>query len=169
MKDHGVFLRAALQVARRHAHLHIVMCGKGVERENPQLGPLAGPFPQAQLHMLGERDDVAALMSAMDVFCSSSRSEAFPNVLGEAMAASLPCVVTDVGDSAAIVADTGMVVPSGDADALARALEAMLNLTMAERAQLGSQARQRIEQTYSIASVSRTYEALYRSTAAGDG
>jgi len=67
--------------------------------------------------------DMPAVYSSLDVLCSASCSEGFPNVIAEAMACGVPCVVTDVGDSARIVGDTGMVVPSKDSVRLATAIE----------------------------------------------
>lgn len=68
----------------------------------------------------------------MNIFCLHSRTEGLPNVVGEAMAMARPCVVTDVGDAAFLVADTGLVVPKDNAQALAAGLERLLSLPTAE-------------------------------------
>jgi len=164
MKDHVNFLRAISTLTNTHNELHIVMCGQGIEKANPQLTPYLQRLDDSRMHLLGERGDVPCLLAAMDLFCSSSWSEAFPNVLGEAMAAKLPCVTTDVGDSASIVGDTGLVVPPRDPDALAEALSRILVLAPAERTKLGERARLRIENHYSISTVAKAYESLYHAT-----
>jgi glycosyltransferase involved in cell wall biosynthesis len=109
------------------------------------------------------RNDMPELMAAMDVLTSSSYGEAFPNVLGEAMACGVPCVVTDVGDSAYIVGDTGRVVASGDMAGLAAALEALLALPPAEKAALGERAHARVAEHFEIGKVVGQYEAFYES------
>ena len=82
-------------------------------------------------------------------------------VIGEAMSCGVPCAVTDVGDSAGMVSHTGRVVPPGDMPALARAMDTLLALDPAERINLGTAARERIEKHFEIGHVTRLYEDYY--------
>ena len=88
----------------------------------------------------------AALYAGFDLHVSSSTSEGFSNALAEAMSCAVPCVATDVGDSAAILGDTGLVVPARDPDALAHAITTLA--TSPRLAVLGSAARARIQTRY---------------------
>ena len=113
-------------------------------------------------HFLGLRDDIPRLMASLDVLVSAStHGEAFPNVLGEAMACGVPCVVTDVGDSAYIVGDTGKVVAPDDMAGLAIALDNLLSLPTEERFKLGRQARLQIAENFEIGKVVNLYQSLY--------
>lgn len=161
-KDHASFLWAAVQVARVNPTARFLMVGREVSPENPALAGIVPPDCIDRFVFTGERSDVHRLMQAMDVFCLNSWSEAFPNVLGEAMACGVPCVATDVGDSAAIVGDTGIVVPPSDTGALAGGLEAMVQKSAHERQALGRAARQRIKANYSLDSVVAQYTDLYQ-------
>ena len=162
MKDHAGFLRAAAQVATRHQSVHFVLGGRGVVQQNESLIQLLPREIRGRFHFLGERSDVPDLMCAMDIFCQSSWSEAFPNVLGEAMATAVPCVATDVGDSADIVGDTGVIVPPKNADALVAGLEKVLRMPVEERQALGMAGRARAEQRYSLNAVVATICAALR-------
>jgi glycosyltransferase involved in cell wall biosynthesis len=104
---------------------------------------------------------VNILTAALDVSVLSSMSEGFPNVVGEAMSCGVPCVVTDVGDCAWIVGNTGRVVPPRNPSRLARAIEELLRLGAVGRAELGKRGRQRIMDHFSIDSVVRQYEKVY--------
>lgn len=161
------FFDAAGRLHRRLPDVHFVLAGEGLEMSNPAVAravDLAAVGPVTRL--LGIRKDVPRVMAAMDVLASSSSGEAFPNVVGEAMACGVPCAVTDVGDSATIVGDTGRVVRPADMPALAAALEELLSLPAHERAALGARARKRIAQYFEIGKVVKQYEALYDELAA---
>src|SRR5258708_34207675 len=95
------------------------MIGEGIDLENEELRELVASTGFAdKFKLLGFRQDVWNCLNAMDVFCLSSRSEGFPNVVGEAMSVGLPCVATDVGDIRTFLSDTGVIVPMEDASVL---------------------------------------------------
>jgi glycosyltransferase involved in cell wall biosynthesis len=100
-----------------------------------------------------------AAYSAMDVVVSSSSfGEGFSNAIGEAMACARPCVVTDVGDSARLVGDAGIVVAPESPAALA---EAIVQAASDRGSVLGAQARLRAQQHFSVeVLVERTAEVL---------
>jgi glycosyltransferase involved in cell wall biosynthesis len=91
----------------------------------------------------------------------ASLSESWPNVIGEAMACGVPCVVSDVGDAAAIVGACGRVVPPADATALAREIVAVLRLPANEWRRLGAAARSRIAGEFTLDRVTDLYSRLY--------
>jgi glycosyltransferase involved in cell wall biosynthesis len=163
MKDHRTFLRAASLVADAVPEAVFVLAGQGADGGNAVLAGWLDEIGLApeRVRLLGEREDMERLMAALDVLVSSSVGESFPNVVGEAMACAVPCVVTDVGDSASLVAETGLVVPPADASALSRAMLDMAGLGPAGRAALGRAARSRVAAGFSLASAVQRYEALY--------
>ena len=161
MKDHALFLKAAVDIAQRHTNTHFLLSGRDVSLNNGNLKQHIPVALSSRFHLLNERNDVAELMSAMDIFCQSSWSEAFPNVLGEAMAIGVPCVATDVGDSALIVGDYGVMVKPREKNALIKGVESLLLLSAADRKLLGAQARRQIEANFALDAVVKQYATLY--------
>lgn len=163
-KDYPTFLRAMDLVLDVRPDVHAVLVGEGVTAANPGLPLPAGAGRQARVHLLGERADAPALVAECDVAVSSSAfGESTPLVIGEAMAAGVPVVTTDVGDCARLVGDTGRVVPVRDADALAATVLALLGLPVEARFELGQRARRRICDEFSLDEMARRYEELYGS------
>ncbi len=169
MKDHRGFLDAATEVVRRHNKVRVLMAGEGVSWLNPELsGWISARGLQDHVYLLGRRDDVPRITAALDVAVSASaRNEGFANVIGEAMSCGVPCVVTDVGDSASIVSDTGRVVSSGNSSQLAAAICEFVELTAGERERMGLSARARVISEFSIEEVISRFEALYLKIAEG--
>ena len=131
MKDYPGFLHAAALLIRERPQVRFVLAGLGVDDKNRELTDLVHALELGdKVRMLGEVLPINALMSSLDIFCSSSAfGESFPNVLGEAMASGVACVTTDVGDSAAILSETGRVVPPKDPAALATACRTLVDLS----------------------------------------
>lgn len=162
-KNHLGFLEATRQIIASQPAARFVLVGAGVTGENELIREKIEELNLGSyVLLLGPRTDIARLMAAFDIVVSSSSyGEAFPNVLGEAMACGVPCVTTDAGDSAYIVADTGKIVPVGDMRALACGVLELLALPAKEREALGRQARARVEELFEIGHIARTYEQTF--------
>lgn len=162
-KDHRTFIRAAGLLAARGANVEFVMCGNGITWQNEHLVSwIDDAGIRDRCHVLGRRDDMDEIQASLDIGASSSAGEAFPLAIGEAMASGVPCVVTNVGDSADLVGQTGRVVPPGDPVALANALLDLVDLGIEERTSLGLAARERIASRFSLASTGLQYQQLYQ-------
>ena len=169
MKDHATFLAAAARLVSARPEARFVVAGSGIERGNRALMDLVSAQGIGdRVLLLGERRDLAAIYSAADVVTlSSAFGEGFPNVLAEAMCCGVACVATNVGDSAEIVGDTGVIVPPRDPVALAAGWEKLATLARDARRQLGAAARARIVERFDLAAITARYEALYEELAAG--
>jgi glycosyltransferase involved in cell wall biosynthesis len=162
MKDPMAFLRAAAIVARRFNGVRFVVCGKDMDNANAELVRHVRELGLAdRLLLIGPRRDVPRLLAAVDVAALSSISEAFPLVLGEAMACGTPCVSTDVGDAARIIGDTGRIVPPSNPQAMADAMAAFIMMPEAKRVALGTAGRKRVCEMFDLDAVTRRYEAVY--------
>jgi glycosyltransferase involved in cell wall biosynthesis len=163
MKDHASFFRAAALISETNREIQFVLAGRGIDWKNPALVDLVNRFRlNGRVHLLGERADIPEVTAALDIATSSSSfGESFPLAVGEAMACGVPCVVTDVGHSAAIVGKTGLSVPPRDAAALAAAWLRLVDAGVAARSELGTAARHRIIENFSMPRIIRRYEAIY--------
>ena len=169
-KDHATFVAMAGLLHRQRPDVHFVLVGHGVDEVD---GQVSAQIAQAGIgsvcRLLGRRPDVARLMSGFDVLVSSSMAEAFPLVIGEAMATTLPCVATDVGDSAYLLGDTGRIVPPKDPHGLASATIDLLSLSPASRRMLGERGRARIAKCFDLNLIATQYETLYLEELARSG
>ena len=159
-KDHQTFIQAAALLNLTMPKVHFVLCGDGITAENREL---LRWITEAGLNdncrLLGIREDIPRLTAAFDLATSSSSyGEGFPISLGEAMACGVPCVTTNVGDSAHIVGATGVVVSPRDPFELSQAWQFVLQLDQPTRMNLEFNARQRIAENFSLPSVVSRYE-----------
>jgi glycosyltransferase involved in cell wall biosynthesis len=162
-KDHPTFIRAAAEVARERMNVRFVCVGNGAANYATELRNLAESLGLAErLIWAGALSDLPAVYNALNLLVSSSSSEGFSNVIGEAMACGVPCVVTDVGDSALIVGPTGDVVHPRDPAALAQVLRKWLRFSPSERRMKGLQARGRIELHFNLITMVRKTEEAFQ-------
>jgi glycosyltransferase involved in cell wall biosynthesis len=159
-KNHALLIEAFAQV-RTHTPLYLLLVGGG-ELEDAVRQQVVELGLQERVRFLGVRADVPAILNASDLFVLSSCWEGNPLSVMEAMAAGLPVVSTAVGGVPELVreGETGLLVPSGDAAALARALQALVD-DPARREAMGKAARQHAIAHFDIRHTVRQYETLY--------
>lgn len=162
MKDLATFLRAAAILQTRVPEAHFVLCGGSEAELSAAERDLLSQLPQRQqVRFDSFRADPWRLYPALSVFSLSSRTEACPMTIIEAMSCGVPCVTTDVGDCARLLEGVGQVVPMHDHSALANAWEQTLQLGATAREAVATQSRQRVLEHFTIAHAARQYAESY--------
>jgi glycosyltransferase involved in cell wall biosynthesis len=147
VKDHVTQLTAYQRLIERHQDCCLLIVGDGPERA--RLEAQAAPLGE-KVRFLGHRKDVAEILRATNIYLQTSRSEGFSNAILQAMATTLPVVVTAVGGNPELVSEeTGLLVPAGDAGAVTEALGQLFR-DPKRRRKLGTAARKRVEQHFSL-------------------
>lgn len=165
LKDHTNLL-AALSQLKHQFDFKCLLVGKDLSATNNELiSEIEKQGLQSHIVLLEQRNDIPAIMNALDLHILSSSSEAFPNVIAEAMACGTPCVSTDVGDAALIVGEAGWVVPAQDSRQLASAITQALTLKQdsLQWLELQNQARNRILEHFSIETMINKYHDVWNS------
>jgi len=161
-KNHAAFLRVAARIAQKYPQAEFVFVGDGPLRAGlEETARVLGLGKQAMF--LGERRDVSEILASLDVSVLTSISESLSNVIMESMAAGVPVVAARVGGNPELIQDglTGVLVPSGDDDALAVALTTLLDHGDL-RAALGARAKSEAKSKFGLRRVCAQYEELYR-------
>ncbi len=159
MKDPANLLKALVLVAERLPAVRLAIAGRDYEELQ---GVIAELGLEDRVTLLGSRDDVPRLLAAFDVVAMPSAwGEGFPNALGEAAAAGVPAVATDIGDAAGVIGDGGRIVPPRDSEALAAALGDILSLDPDERRQIGEAGRRHVESHFELGVIARRFAMLH--------
>ena len=169
-KDYPNMLHAFAKVHQRASKTVLLLVGRGTYRD--EIETLARTLGVADaVRLLGVRNDVPELMSAADGYVMSSAWEGMPIVLLEGATAGLPIVATSVGGNHEVVCDeeSGFLVPSRDAEALARAMQRMMELPPAERRTMGERGREHVRTHYGLGRLVDRWEAVYREVLARKG
>ena len=163
VKGHAHLIEALALLTDRHPAVHVAIGGRG-DLADRLMDRARAHGLQARVHLLGLRADVAAVLAAADVFALPSLSEAMPLALLEAMFANRPIVASDVGDVRIVLDEgrAGVLVPPGDATALAAALDRLLADAVEAHA-LGERAGRRARADYDLSRMVARYVDVYRS------
>ena len=165
VKNHALLIRACALARRAGADVELRIAGEGPERA--MLTDLVdSTHLEGHAQLLGHQTDVPAFLNSLDIFVLSSRSEAHPNALLEAMACGLPCIGTRVGGLPEVLGfgRYGRLVEPDDAEDLSRAITELAR-NPAARKMLGQAARAQVLDRYSMDHMLEAYSLLYREPA----
>lgn len=172
IKGHDVFVRAAAMISARRRGVRFVIIGEDKSPEMSNRKSLENLIAELSLNeivsMPGWRDDMTAALSSLTVFVSAARSEPFGLAIVEAMASGLPVVATASEGALEIIDDgfSGKLVPIDDADAMAQAIEDLLDNPL-ERSRLGRNAQHAARERFSLTRMASDTERVYREVLAG--
>lgn len=163
MKDHFNFLKAAKLVSEKIKNVHFLIVGRNVNDDNEFRNFIERNLLSNNVTLWGERADIERIWNAADFgILSSAWGEGFPNVIGEAMACETPCIATDVGDTAYIIGDTGLIVPPQNEHELSKAMLTFCSLDTEKVESLKKKAREKIVNKFSIENISDEYLKIYK-------
>lgn len=169
LKGYNVLLEAFSLLKPEKYKVKLLLIGKGITSDNLELINLIKKFKvQDRVTLLGRREDVPILMPSADYFISSSLSEGFPNVIGEAMLSETICVATDTGDAELLLNNYGFISKVNDPVDLSRKIECALNLNKEEYFFKAKEARKMIIQNYSLQKITRLHMGLYKQVLSED-
>jgi len=165
-KGHRYLLEAAPSILQAEPSARFLLVGDGELRLSLERQAEAACL-NGHVRFLGYRNDVPAVLAASDVLVLPSFAEDVPLVILEAMAAGLPVVASDVGGvrEAVVHGMTGLLVPPGDARALAEAIAGLARDPDLAR-KMGREGRRRVETTFSLPREIDAYEEMFRSVLA---
>lgn len=162
-KGFDIFVKAAGELLSYNKNIRFLMIGRDMVN-NPLLEQWINDTHSVNSFiLLNERKDIPNCLALMDIFCLASRTEGFPNVLGEAMVMERLCVSTDVGDAALLLGDCGFIVEPERPDLLSEALLRALQLIPQQKEELGQKARRRVVEFYSMQACANKFMAVYQS------
>ena len=165
-KGNDLLFEAWRRVRARGVDGHLLLVGRGMSLENEAVRTFVDdPMVSDSVECLGQQLEMPDLYSRSEIVVMSSRREALPLALCEAMACELVPVVTNVGDMPEVVKNIGIICDSNDSASLADALIQAIEMGEIEIHQRARMARERIIDAYSIESCAKDYSTLWKMVA----
>lgn len=162
LKDHNSLLSALEGIKKKGVKFKLKLIGKNIDNNNKTLKSLILKYNLGnEIVLLGEIEDINKELQESHIYISSSISEGFPNVIGEAMATGLLCIATDAGDSKYILGDERFIVPIISSCEIEKKIVEIINLSRYEKKEISKKNHMYIKNNYSIKEITKQYQEYY--------
>ncbi len=171
IKDHENLIKSLKYIKsdkKLFDKIYLLFIGNNMTHENNELTEIIkeNNLNEIELKLLGSKNNIDEFYSAMDVHILSSKGEAFPNVICEAMSSEVVCIGTDVGDVKNIIGNTGWIVPRSNPEQMGIAITNAINefsnsVKWNEKRRLS---RERIKNNFSMNKMINRYILVWKST-----
>ncbi len=161
-KNHIGFIEAAYKINILYPNIHYIMIGSNIDMNNNILvNKIKSLNLENNFHLLGLIENISDIISNFNYFVSTSFGEAFPNVIGEAMASNVICISTNVGDCSEIIDKYGFITQDTTSLSISNSILEAINMTNDEINNMKRNAKARIETKFNINYISNEYLRLY--------
>ena len=162
IKDHFTFFKACKILLKDHNNIKFLLLGRETKKSGKLIKKCIGNDKyKDKFLLLGEQTNVMSYLYASDIFCLHSASEGFPNALGEAMLAGMPCVTTAVGEAPEMLNLKRYIVNIGCSSSLAASINLLINASSEQRIKIGCQNQKRVVRKYAIDKIADQYRKVY--------
>ena len=156
------FLKTISYIQTLGMEYHFVFVGRGNDHHNKEIQQIMNASKIGKnITLLGERDDISNILSALDIFVMPSKGEAFPVSLCEAMACEIPCIATNVGDVQFILGDISQTIDLNKFEMFSQAIIEVGSMAPKLRKKLGEKLKKRVLDNFSIDIVAKSHIELY--------
>ena len=161
IKNQEFFIEVANSLIKENVSLKFVIIGRDNNSYNKKLTKwISDRKLQKHFILLGQRSDVSKCLNGLDIFCLHSKTEGFPNVLGEAMAIGVLSVSLDVGDAAFLLNNSDLIASDGD---LSNLITSVINWTPEKKQKVIMESKKRVENTFCMSVIAQKYIDIYES------
>ena len=163
IKDHNTLFKALTLIKQKKINFLCILVGLNMNKKNRNLTSDINKLDlKKNIKLLGSKKNISEIMNGLDIHILTSKSEAFPNVVVEAMACKTPCIATNVGDCSSIIGDTGWLAPPQNPIKLARVIEiALSEIGKKKWKKRRNQARLRIKRNFDISRMIKSFNNLW--------
>lgn len=161
VKNQKLFIDVAANLVKDFPDLKFMLVGRDNNVENTELMSWITQHDLVDsFRLLGQRNYVPKCLKAMDIFCLHSKTEGFPNVVGEAILADTTCVAADVGD-VGVLLDEESIASSNDVDGISHAIKNFLSCSRSTLIEKADENKKNVIDKYSIKNVVNKFHELY--------